>query len=99
MLIRQPLIDRSGQHPPNFMTEVLDLGKSRLLGWTIASKATGCHRSNAFVKLLSGLGRQLDPGLSVLAHASFLPKCANFARQWTKDNAPGQNQESEFRSC
>ena len=72
VLIRQPFIDRSSDHPPDLVAEVLNLREGRVDRRAVAPKATGCHRSNAFVELPSRLVREFNQRLSVLAHDRFL---------------------------
>jgi len=72
VLIRQRLIERPGHHLPHLVSELLNLGKRRILRRAVAPKATGCHRSNAFIELLPGLVREINWRLSVLAHDRFL---------------------------
>ena len=56
------------------MPKILNLSERRILGWAFGPKAAGRQRGNEFLELLFGFVREYNRHLSVLAHASFLPK-------------------------
>jgi hypothetical protein len=76
VLIRQLLIEGSGHHLPHLVSELLNFGEGRIHRRTLWPEAASRHCGNALLELLLRLLRQHDSILSVLAHATFLPKQA-----------------------
>ena len=76
VLVGQLFIERSGQHLSHLMSELLDFGERRVNRRAIGTKAASGHRGNTFLELLLCFFREHNLFLSVLAHASFLPKWA-----------------------
>jgi hypothetical protein len=98
VLFAQPLAHRPSHHLRHFVAEVLDLSKRRIHRRPLAAKPTGCHRSNAFIKLPPRLARHFNPRSSVLAHASFLPKRASFSKRHPQHTNPSQIPEPKSKT-
>ena len=95
MLNRKSLIHRSGNHATYLMPKFFDLRKRRILQRTVRSKATDRERGHTFLELILRFCCEFHRISSILAHASFLSKCASFSNRPEKHTRDHSNRLAE----